>query len=182
MHQDLIKGCIRQQPAQQRKLFEQVAPLMMTVCRRYAPTQADAEDILQEAFVKIFRSFDQFDENKGPLMAWLRRIVVNTAIGHWRKWHKNTLLIAEETLPETPVHSEADLKLDEEEILAMIAALPAGFRVVFNLFAIEGYNHAEIAQMLGITESASRSQLTRARKHLQETIFQHSQTAFYEKF
>ena len=181
MHQDIISGCKHHQPAQQRALFEQVGPVMMTVCRRYAISHADAADILQESFIKIFRSFDQFDETKGPLMAWMRRIVVNTAIQHWRKWHKNIAIVPEEYIPETLIWSESELKMEEEEILQLIQELPPGFRMVFNLFAIEGYTHAEIAGMLGIAESASRSQLARARKHLQQSIHDRTHAELYEK-
>ncbi len=181
MHQDIISGCKHHQPAQQRALFEQVGPVMMTVCRRYATSNADAEDILQESFIKIFRSFDQFDESKGPLMAWIRRIVVNTAIQYWRKWHKNIAFVAEEYIPETQVWSDGELKMNEEAILQVISELPPGFRMVFNLFAIEGYTHTEIAETLGIAESASRSQLARARKHLQETIHDRIPSKLYEK-
>lgn len=168
---DIITGCKQKNPARQRQLFGLFAPVMMTVARRYAPTHAEAEDILQEAFVKVFRSFDQFDETKGAIEGWIRRIVVNTAIQHWRRRHRNFPAPPEEFLPENPVAAEADTLMDAEELLQLIAALPPGFRVVFNLYAIEGYTHAEIAGLLGIAESASRSQLARARKQLQTAVF-----------
>lgn len=170
MH-DLITGCKHKNPARQRELFGLFAPRMMTVARRYAATRAEAEDVLQEAFVKIFRSFDQFEGSKGALEAWIRRIVVNTAIGHWRRRHRHFPASREEYLPDQPAAAEADTAMDAEELLQLIATLPPGFRIVFNLYAIEGYSHTEIAALLGITESTSRSQLARARKQLQEAVF-----------
>lgn len=169
--QHIIAGCKQHDPVRQRQLFGLFAPVMMTVARRYTRNTAEAEDVLQEAFVKVFRSFDQFDEARGVLEAWVRRIVVNTAIQHWRRWHKNFPQNPEESLPDSPVAADADTQMDAEEILQLIAALPPGYRVVFNLYAIEGYAHAEIAAMLGIAESNSRSQLARARKQLQAAVF-----------
>ncbi|MFN4253906.1 MAG: RNA polymerase sigma factor [Saprospiraceae bacterium] len=169
---NIIIGCKRQQAAAQRRLFAHFAPVMMTAARRYATDWAEAEDILQEAFVKVFRSFEQFNPEKGALEAWIRRIVVNTAIQHWHRWRKDRATVSDEILASQPVEFDPDSPLTEEEILAHIAALPPGFRMVFNLYAIEGYAHAEIAEMLGITESASRSQLARARQQLQRVMLE----------
>ena len=168
---NLITGCKQKNPARQRQLFGLFAPVMMTVARRYAATSDAAEDILQEAFIKVFRAFDQFDETKGALEGWIRRIVVNTAIQHWRRRHKNFPATPDEFLPENPVAAEADMLMDAFTMLQLIPDFPPGFRMVFNLYAIEGYAHAEIAGMLGIAESASRSQLARARKQLQTAVF-----------
>lgn len=167
----LIIGCKQKNPARQRELFGLFAPVLMTAARRYASTHGEAEDILQEAFVRIFRSMDQFDPAKGALEAWMRRIVVNTAIQHWRRRHKVFPAIADDYLPEHPVAPDMDAQMDAEELLQLIRELPPGCRLVFNLYAIEGYSHAEIAQQLGIAESASRSQLARARKQLQTAVF-----------
>lgn len=167
----LIIGCKQKNPARQRELFGLFAPLMMTVARRYAPTNTEAEDILQEAFVRVFRAFDQFDPAKGVLDAWIRRTVVNTAIQHWRSRHKYFPPTPDDYFPENPVAADADTLMDAEEILQLITELSPGCRLVFNLYAIEGYSHAEIGQMLGIAESASRSQLARARKQLQAAVF-----------
>lgn len=170
MLQELIQGCRQKNPAQQRELFRRFAPTMMTVARRYAQSKAEAEDILQDSFVKVFRSFDQFEGERGSLEGWIRRIVVNTSIQNWRKYHKNYHILPEEAMPNTPVAAESDLELDAEEILKMIEKLAPGFKMVFNLYALEGYSHAEIGEMLGIAESASRSQLARARKQLQDAV------------
>jgi RNA polymerase sigma-70 factor (ECF subfamily) len=146
------------------------APLVMTVCRRYAPDQAGAEDILQDAFVKLFRTIHSYDDQKGAIDAWIRKITVNTAIEHWRKWRKQWQILSDAHFPESAAEADSNLYWDEEALLQLIADLPPGFRIVFNLFAIEGYSHQEIAQALNITESASRSQLARARKWLQEAL------------
>lgn len=182
MLNELVKGCKQQNPARQRELFGLFVPLMMTVCRRYTSETAEAEDILQEAFIKVFRSIDQFDEQRGSLEGWIRRITVNTAIEHWRRRNKRFLELNHGQVPDQPVVAEADLCMAEEEILQLIAGLPPGFRLIFNLYAIEGYSHAEIAQQLRITESTSRSQLARARRLLQEALQPLQNTVSYEKF
>jgi RNA polymerase sigma-70 factor (ECF subfamily) len=178
---DLITGCKQHHPDSQRRLFGQFAPVMMTVCRRYAPDQSGAEDILQEAFIKVFRTIEQYDPQKGAIEGWIRRIVVNTAIEHWRKWHKTWAILPENHIPETAVYASGESNLNEEAILSLIQELPPGFRIVFNLYAIEGYSHAEIAASLHITESTSRSQLTRARKLLQEAFLLQNSTVSDEK-
>lgn len=170
MNSELIQGCRQHHPESQRRFFKWLAPVMMTVCRRYAPDRAAAEDILQEAFVKVFRHFDRYQPDKSPVEAWVRRIVVNTAIEHWRKWQKQYVLITEDNIPDQFSDPGGAMQLEAEDILALIQRLPPGFKMVFNLYAVEGYSHAEIAQLLNITESASRSQLARARKQLQEML------------
>jgi RNA polymerase sigma factor (sigma-70 family) len=167
---ETIEYCKQGQAAAQRRLFLHYAPLMMSVCRRYAHDYGEAEDILQEAFIRVFQSIDQFDEKKGSFEGWMRRIVVTTAIRYWHKWHKNWPMTNDACLLEQTEPVTIDERLLEEDILNLIATLPAGFRVVFNLYVIEGFSHAEIAETLHITESASRSQLSRARQQLQRAI------------
>jgi RNA polymerase sigma factor (sigma-70 family) len=170
MHLSIINGCQKEDAAMQRALFRQYAPLMMTVCRRYARHQAEAEDMLQEAFIKVFRNIDRYDPAKGAFNPWIRRIVVNTAIQYWRKERRNIWVQPDADLPDIPEDEAPFHLLSEEEILQLIAQLPEGFRMVFNLYALDGYSHAEVAQALGITESSSRSQLTRARRWLKNAI------------
>jgi RNA polymerase sigma factor (sigma-70 family) len=170
MHETIIKGCKHNDPVQQRALFGQFAPLLMTVARRYTQNSHEAEDLLQEAFVKIFRSFVQFDPEKGSLEGWMRRIVVNTCLSHWRQQQRELVFVSEDSAIDQPVAPQIDQALDAEQIMSMIAALPPGFRLIFNLYAIDGFSHAEIAGQLGISESTARSQLARARKHLQSSI------------
>ena len=138
----------------------------MAVCTRYARHRLEAEDMLQEAFVKVFDNLKKF-EFKGSFEGWIRRIVVNTALKHHQRKYFTNEQIAVENFPDTPTEPLAYATLGEKELLAMIARLPEGYRVVFNLYAIEGYSHREIADMLAIQESTSRSQLVKARKLLQ---------------
>ncbi|MEL6671404.1 MAG: RNA polymerase sigma factor [Bacteroidota bacterium] len=165
----LIADCRKQKPKAQRELYELFSGKMLAVCYRYARDQAEAEDMLQEAFIKVFRSIDRYDD-RGSLEGWIRRIVVNTAIDHIRKRkHQQNQLELNETITEEVSESVLD-KLEVEYLYAIIQALPAGYRVVFNLYAIEGYSHAEIGEELGISESTSRSQYTRARALLKKRI------------
>lgn len=141
----------------------------MAVCMRYARHRLEAEDILQESFVKVFDNIKEFAA-KGSLEGWIRRIVVNTALKHNQRKYFTHEQIAVEELPETAIEPAIYAKLGEQELLDMIARLPDGYRIIFNLYAIEGYSHAEIAEMLDIQESTSRSQLVKARKMLQTQV------------
>lgn len=181
MLQEIIEGCRKGNPAHQRKLFELFAPVMMTVCRRYTSQQVEAYDILQDAFVNVFRSFMQYDDTRGSIEGWIRKIVVNASIQHWKKYHKNMNLVTDDYLLESQVSPEIESSLNEEEILNLISQLSKGYRLVFNLYAIDGYSHAEIADMLNITESTSRSQLARARKILQDAINKMGKIIIHEK-
>ncbi len=138
----------------------------MAVCLRYTRSREEAEDLLQDAFIKVFDSMDTF-QFKGALEGWIRRVVINMALRHYKRSSlrpEHNGVEWELDLAEEP---EAYSHLAEEDLLNLIARLPDGYRVVFNLFAIEGYNHKEIADMLHIQESTSRSQLVKARKMLQ---------------
>lgn len=163
---ELIKGCIREDAQCQKLLFQQFSGKMMAVCVRYARHRLEAEDMLQEAFVKVFNKIDKF-AFKGSFEGWVRRIVVNTALKHHQRKYFTNEQIAVEHFPDQPTAPLAYSQLGEQELLAMISRLPEGYRVVFNLYAIEGYSHREIAELLSIQESTSRSQLVKARKMLQ---------------
>jgi RNA polymerase sigma-70 factor (ECF subfamily) len=166
---ELIKGCIRENAHCQQQLFELYAGKMMAVCVRYSRHRLEAEDMLQESFVKVFDNLDKF-AFKGSFEGWIRRIVVNTALKHNQRKYFTNEQIAVEHFPDSPVQPMAYAQLGEQELLKMIAHLPDGYRVVFNLYAIEGYSHREIAEMLEIKESTSRSQLVKARKMLQNQL------------
>lgn len=166
---ELIEGCLREDARCQRAIFDRYAGLLLGVCRRYARHRAEAEDILQEAFIRIFDNLDRF-ENKGSFEGWLRRIAVNTALKYYQRKHFTQELTGLEQLPDAPTAPDAYAQLGEEELLALIARLPDGYRIVFNLYAIEGYSHKEIADLLEISESTSRTQLLKARKLLQSQI------------
>lgn len=142
---------------------------MYAVCLRYARTPADAADILQEGFLKVFSKLEQF-QFQGSFEGWIRRIMVNTALRTYQKQRFDHEYSGYEQLPDAPVDPDAIATLSEAELLRLIGRLPEGYRVVFNLVAIEGYSHAEVAETLGIQESTSRSQLTKARRWLCEQI------------
>ena len=142
---------------------------MMTLCRRYSRHQLEAEDILQEAFIKVFDNIGQFSF-KGSFEGWIRRIVINTAIKNYRKSSYQKEQIGYEDYEEKSIDPEVYDILNEEELLKLIEQLPNGYKMVFNLYAIEGYSHKEIGEMLNIGESTSRSQLLKARKALQALI------------
>lgn len=166
---ELIKGCIREDVNCQKMLFERYSGKMMAVCLRYARHRLEAEDILQEAFVKIFDHLNTF-RFKGSFEGWVRRIVVNTALKNSQRKSFTNEKIAVEHFPDPPQEPIAFDRLGEQELLAMIARLPDGYKAVFNLYAIDGFSHKEISERLGIKESTSRSQLVKARKMLQAQL------------
>lgn len=153
----------------QQELFRRYAGKMLAVCARYTRHEMEAEDILQDAFVKVFDNIGKF-EFKGSFEGWIRRIVINTALKNYSKKSFKQEQIGLENQPELPMEPDIYKHLDEEALLTLIAKLPEGYRLVFNLYAIEGYSHREIADMVGIQESTSRSQLVKARKMLQSMI------------
>jgi RNA polymerase sigma-70 factor (ECF subfamily) len=153
----------------QRMLFERYAGKMLTVCLRYAHDRMEAEDWLQDAFVKVFRNIGQF-KAEGSFEGWIRRIVVNTSLKHLQK--KKIRL--EEMDADKGNYQSVDpyvySHLSEAELMKLINELPEGYKIVFNLHIIEGYSHEEIAKILGIQDSTSRSQLVKARRYLQQQI------------
>ncbi|MCB9296986.1 MAG: sigma-70 family RNA polymerase sigma factor [Lewinellaceae bacterium] len=166
---ELIKGCIQEDRYYQQELFRRYSGKMLMVCLRYARHEMEAEDILQDAFIKIFDNIAKF-EFKGSFEGWIRRIVINTALKNYSRKSFKQEQIGLDNYPDLPLEPEIYAHLQEEELLRLIAKLPEGYRLVFNLNAIEGYSHKEIADMLGIQESTSRSQLVKARKMLQAMI------------
>ena len=166
---ELIQGCLRGSAQCQRQLYERFAGKMYAVCLRYARSSADAADILQEGFVKVFTKLEQF-QFQGSFEGWIRRIMVNTALRTYQRQRFDQEISGLEKMPETPIDPDAISALSEAELLQVISRLPEGYRVVFNLVAIEGYSHAEAAEMLHIQESTSRSQLTKARRWLCEQL------------
>lgn len=168
---ELIRGCIRQESSCQRVLFEKHAGKMMGVCMRYSQDNMEAEDMMQDAFIKVFQYIAQF-KFEGSFEGWIRRIVVNTCIRHLER-KKMTFKDIEDHHPNMPqVEANAFTHLGEADLMKLISALPEGYRMVFNLSVIEGYSHDEIAEMLHIQAGTSRSQLVKARKMLQSQIMQ----------
>ena len=166
---ELIKGCLKENVTCQRLLFEQYAGKMMTVCLRYSKDTMEAEDMLQEAMVRVFRYINQF-KFEGSFEGWIRRIVVNTALKFVQKKRIVFNEINDHSDQAPRIEAYAFSNLGEEDILKLVQQLPEGYRVVFNLSVIEGFSHEEIAQMLNIQAGTSRSQLVKARKMLQNQI------------
>lgn len=173
--EDLVLGCQKADRVAQRIVYERYSRRMYAVCLRYVNTNFEAEDLLMTGFMRVFEHIGRY-ESKGSFEGWIRRIMVNEALGYLRK-HKNMQLqtgeLEAETLTEHATPNEA---FQAEELLALVQDLPTGFRTVFNLYAVEGYSHKEIAEMLGITESTSKSQLSRARVLLQQKLATLEQT------
>lgn len=159
----LVKECLRNKPDAQKQLYDQYAKIMLGVCYRYTKSLKDAEDVMQDAFVKVYHNLQQYKFD-GELGAWIRRIMVNTALNFLKK---NKKYQQEMVFTDAPLHPVADetpvIKLQAKELADLIRQLPPGYQVVFNLFAIEGYSHVEIGEMLGISDGTSRSQYARAR-------------------
>ena len=155
----------------QEELYRRLSPRMYAVCLRYAGNAEEAEDILQEGFIKIFKKLNSF-RNEGSFEGWVRRIFVNTAIEHFRrKRYLQPVTEKEENTMDGKYVSVLD-ELAEKDILALVQELSPGYRTVFNMYVVEGFTHKEIADMLGITEGTSKSQLSRAKVILQDMVNQ----------
>lgn len=167
--ESLLEGCIKNDRKAQEMLYRAFAPKMMTVCLRYADSQFEAEEIMQLGFIKVFKNISSF-AGKGSFEGWMRRIIVNTAIEACKK---QTFITSIDTLDNEGQLSLQTIDSDRAtvtELMEMIHELPAGYRLVFNMYSIEGFSHKEIAERLNITEGASKSQLSRARARLKQKI------------
>lgn len=161
--------------ASQRRLYDLFAPAMLGVCFRYTKNMDDAENILQDGFVKVFKNLHQF-KGDGDLGAWIRRIMVNTALSYLKtnSRYQHDLLFEDMPLHAVSTNDPVIL-LNAKELSELIRQLPPGFQTIFNLYAVEGYSHVEIGSMLGIRDSTSRSQYARARALLIQWIEKTSQ-------
>lgn len=168
--EEIIEGCKQNNPKAQKQLFDAYSRKMMGVCLRYSKNEDDAQDVLQLGFIKVFEKIEMFNYS-GSLEGWIRRIMINTALDFLRKnkYHDQNI---EMDKVEYQLHYQQDImsKFSHQELLKLIQQLPTGFRTVFNLYAIEGYSHKEIGEMLGISENTSKSQYSRAKAHLQKMI------------
>lgn len=171
--EQLIRACIREDAASQKEVFMRYSSRMLGVCHRYARNTADAEDILQDAFIKVFNKIHQF-KFEGSFEGWIRKIVVNTALKKYSlmRYEKEVNGIEHIKEDENAEGPSAYSYLTQKDLLALINKLPDGYRVIFNLHVIEGYQHDEIAEMLGIQAGTSRSQLVKARNMLQKQIME----------
>ena len=169
--QDIIQGCIRKNRVAQETLYKELSPKMMAICYRFSHNREDAEDMLQEGFVKVLTQMHTF-ENKGPVEAWVRRIIVYTCINYLKKHRKLDDIVDLSYASDISLYNENAITtaLQGKQVLECIRILPIGYRAVFNLFALEGYSHKEIADMLNIGESTSRSQYTRAKTMLESIL------------
>src|SRR5579871_6574791 len=166
----IFQGCLKNQAEAQKELYNRYSPKMLAVCYRYAHNREDAEDMLQEGFIKIFSQIHTF-QNKGAFEGWVRRIMVHTCINNLKKnkrfnesvdlIYANSIQIREESVPSI---------VQAKQVVECIRLLPIGYRTVLNLYAIEGYSHKEISEMLDIEESTSRSQYTRAKQMLEDIL------------
>ena len=166
----ILKGCLQNEPAAQRELYNRYSPKMLSVCYRFAHNREDAEDMLQEGFIKVFSQMHTFG-NRGAFEGWIRRIIVHTCINILKKnkkfnesvdiIHATAIQVREESVPSI---------VQAKQVVECIRMLPIGYRTVLNLYAIEGYSHREIGVMLDIEESTSRSQYTRAKAMLEDIL------------
>jgi RNA polymerase sigma factor (sigma-70 family) len=175
---ELIEGCRNEDRASQKALYDRYCRKMLVVCMRYSKSTAEAEDILQEGFVKVFKGIKDF-RRESKLDTWMTRIMVNTALNVQRKkLYLYPMVDVEDIhLPDVEVSMS---NVHFTQLLEMIQALPHGCQVVFNLFAIEGFSHKEIAEQLGISEGTSKSQFARAKSLLQERLLKESK--YYERY
>jgi RNA polymerase sigma factor (sigma-70 family) len=163
----MLIGCLNNLPEAQQKLYHHFSPKLLGVCYRYARNKSDAEDMLQEGFIKVYQTLHQF-RGDGSLEGWIRRIIVHTCINLLKKNQKfSDCLDIDHALAIPTRHDAIPSILQAKDIVESIRSLPLGYRTVLNLFAIEGYSHREIAVMLDIEESTSRSQYARAKSQLE---------------
>ena len=172
----LVKACLDGDRSAQKHLFESMGKKMMAVCMRYGRNQQEAEDMLQDGFVRVFTQLHTFSF-QGPLEAWVRRVIVNAALRKiGRKSYQNESIGIPDHM-DTPISESAISNLREQELLSYINMLPDGYKTVFNLYVIEGYSHREISDMLECGESTSRSQLVKAKKMLKKIILSNEKIA-----
>lgn len=167
---NIVKACLKGDSKAQALLYEQYSPRLYALCLRYANDEDEAKDILQEGFIKIFDKLRQY-KNRGSLEGWMRKIMVNTALEKIRK-ESRFMLVEDTTMMENDQYKYEHILEDisKKELLGMIQELSAQYRMVFNLYAIEGYSHQEISQKLNISEGTSKSNLSRARELLKSKI------------
>ena len=164
---EVIQGCLAGNSSSQKELFDRLSGKMMAVCLRYSRDRMEAEDLLQESFIKIYLNLSSF-KSDGHIEMWVRRIVINTSIKRYNKLSYQNESPSSDMMPDVEVGMNAYDSMVYDELLSMINELPDGYRLVFNLYAIEGYSHKEIAELLKIKEGTSRSQLVKARMALQD--------------
>ena len=166
---NLIEGLKDQDPAVQKRVYDQYAPIMFAVCRRYLNTREDAEEALVSGFYKVFAHIDSFSQ-AGSFEGWMRRIMVNEALMLLRKARPMVFPGDDVTLVDESDNFSIEADISAREILALLEELPNGYRAVFNLYVLEGYKHQEIADILGISINTSKSQLILAKRKMQQLL------------
>ena len=170
---ELIEGSIKGKPSCQEGLYKRYFSLAMSICIRYVPSVDEAVEVVNDGFVKVFEHLGSYDSSR-PIKAWIARIMVNTAIDSYRQGLKHRVVVNTDAAPDADeAEPEIEQTLCADDIVKLFAELPDKYRINFNLYEIEGYSHEEIGQMLGISTSTSRSNLTRAKKMLQKLYKQH---------
>lgn len=173
-HRELIKDCLKHKMEAQRELYNLYAAAMLGVCYRYTKSLEDAEDVLQEGFIKVFTKLQQF-KHDGELGAWIRRIMVTTAINYLQKHSRYKKQMQVDDMQLHPVSIEnPEIDLNTKDLIELIAQLPTGYQTIFNLVAIEGYDQVEVSKMLGVNINTVRSQYSRARAMLIIKLEQYS--------
>jgi RNA polymerase sigma factor (sigma-70 family) len=169
--EELILKCRKFERQAQKEVYERYTSKMYSICLRYVKDVASSEDVMVTAFVKVFERIEQF-KGEGSFEGWIRRIMVNESLTYIRRNKSMYLDVDIEVADREPNYENLDNRLEAEDLLKLIQQLPTGYRTVFNLYAIEGYSHKEIAAQLGISENTSKSQLSRARTLLQKQLLE----------
>jgi len=163
----IIKKCLRNNARAQRELYEIHRVKWFMICLRYAPNKAEAEDMLQEGLISVFKDLKQYDHKRASFSAWSNKVMVNAALQYLRKWKNLNLNQNIDDYDDQFTQSEEAIDtISAKELNAFVQKLPDGYRVVFNLYVMEGYKHREIAEMLSISENTSKTQLLKAKKML----------------
>jgi RNA polymerase sigma-70 factor (ECF subfamily) len=167
----IIKKCIRNNARAQRALYDMHSVKWFMICLRYAHNKAEAEDMLQEGLISVFKSLKQYDSNKATFSAWSNKVMVNASLQHLRKWNKfNFNEALDDYENQVTTNENVFDPLGVKELTTLVQNLPDGYRIVFNLYVMEGYKHKEIAEMLSISENTSKSQLLKAKKMLRNQL------------
>lgn len=171
---EMIKGCIDGNRICQRELYDRFASKMLGVCMRYAKDRAEAEDMLQEGFIKVFKNIANF-RDEGSFEGWIRKIMIFTAINLFNQRKRKFKESLDNELYDIAIDDQVIEKIAAKEIVALVQQMPEGYRTIFNLYAVEGYTHREIGEMMNIAEGTSKSQYSRAKQYMQQALTKHYQ-------
>lgn len=178
--QKLVEKCLKKDPNALEELYKSFCNHMFGVCLRYAKNRDDAQDLLHDGFVKVYTGLNEY-KGKGSLEGWIRRIMVNTAINFYRR-KAGRFFGLNENDEEFHISNDEDIieNISTNELLGYINEMPDGYRLVFNMYVIEGYKHVEISELLGISEATSKTQFMKARRHLMKKVKQEAYENVYK--